>query len=35
MQGKVAPVASKVDAIVHFPIPDDKHAVMRFLGMAG
>ena len=34
-QGEVAPVASKVNAIVNFPTPDDKHAVMRFLGMAG
>ena len=34
-QGEVAPVASKVDAIVRFPTPDDKHAVMRYLGMAG
>jgi len=33
-QGEVALVASMVDAIVHFPIPDDKHAVMRFLGLA-
>jgi len=34
-QGEVAPVASKVDAILNFPIPRDKREVMRFLGMAG
>jgi len=34
-QGEIAPVASKVDAIVNFPIPGDKREVMRFLGMAG
>ena len=33
-QGEVAPVASKVDAIVNFPTPGDKHKVMRFLGTA-
>ena len=31
----VSPVASKVDAIVNFPMPENKHEVMRFLGMAG
>jgi len=34
-QGEVAPVASKVDAILKFPIPTDKSEVMRFLGIAG
>jgi len=34
-QGEVAPVASKVDANLNFPIPRDKREVMRFLGMAG
>ena len=34
-QGEVAPVASKVNAIVNFPTPVDKREVMRFLGMAG
>jgi len=34
-QGEVAPVASKVDAIVNFPIPGGKREVMRFLGTAG
>ena len=32
-QGEVAPVASKVDAIVNFPTLEDKREVMRFLGM--
>ena len=34
-QGEVSPVASKVDAIVNFPMPENKREVMRFLGMAG
>jgi len=34
-QGEVAPVASKVDAILNFPVPTDNREVMRFLGMAG
>ena len=34
-QGEVAPIASKVEAILKFPPPGDKREVMRFLGMAG
>ena len=33
--GEVAPVAAKVEAILKFPAPTDKHEVMRFIGMAG
>jgi phospholipid-translocating ATPase len=34
-QGKVCPVAAKVEAIVDFPSPTGKKAIQRFLGMAG
>ncbi|XP_065894244.1 uncharacterized protein [Dysidea avara] len=34
-QGEVAPVVSKVEAILKFPTPVDKREIMRFLGMAG
>ena len=34
-QGEVAPVASKVDAIVNFPTPEDKREVIKFLRMVG
>ena len=33
--GIVAPVAAKVDAICKLPIPSNRKAVQRFLGMAG
>ena len=32
-QGEVALVVAKIEAILKFPVPTDKHAVMRFLGM--
>ena len=34
-QGDVAPVATKVEAILNFPAPTDKHEVMRSIGMVG
>ena len=34
-QGKVCPVLAKVEAIVSYPIPEDKKQLMRFLGMVG
>jgi len=32
---EVKPVAAKVQAIVEFPVPRNKHELMRFLGMSG
>ena len=34
-QGNVSPVSAKVEAIASLPVPHDRKAVMRFLGMAG
>ena len=34
-QGFVKPTEAKIQAIVEYPIPNDKKALMRFLGMAG
>jgi len=34
-QDQVAPVASKVHAVLNYPVPEDKRDLMRFLGMAG
>ena len=34
-QGEVKPVDAKVQAIVEFPAPSNKHELMRFLGMSG
>ena len=34
-QGQVAPMAAKVEAIRQYPIPSDKKAVMRFMGLTG
>ena len=34
-QGEVKPVSIKVQAIVQFPVPTNKHELMRFLGMSG
>jgi len=34
-QGQVALVSAKIEAIVKFPVPEDKKDLMRFLGMAG
>ena len=34
-QGEVKPVTAKVQAIVEFPMPTNKHELMRFLGMSG
>ena len=34
-QGEVKPVNAKVEAIAHFPQPQTKKELMRFLGMAG
>ncbi|KAK8725979.1 hypothetical protein OTU49_010587, partial [Cherax quadricarinatus] len=34
-QGKVAPINAKVEAIINFPRPQNRKAVMRFLGMVG
>ena len=34
-QGKVSPIESKVASICKFPVPENKKALMRFLGMAG
>ena len=34
-QGEVKPVNAKVEAIAHFPQPQTKKGLMRFLGMAG
>ncbi|XP_076053569.1 uncharacterized protein LOC143032587 [Oratosquilla oratoria] len=34
-QNEVRPVAAKIAAIQQYPVPDDKKAVMRLLGMAG
>jgi len=31
----VEPTAAKVEAITHFPKPNKKKELMRFLGMAG
>ena len=32
--GEVKPIAAKVQAIVEFPVPMNKHELMRFLGMS-
>ena len=34
-QGQVSPIDIKVKAIVEYPVPDNKKALMKFLGMAG
>ena len=34
-QGEVQPVSAKVQAIVQFPVPTNKHELMRYLGMLG
>lgn len=34
-QGQVRPVAAKVHAVQHFPVPTTKKELMRFLGLAG
>ena len=34
-QGRVAPVNAKIQSIVNFPIPTNKKALRRFLGMVG
>ena len=34
-QGQVKPVTAKVDAIINYPLPNNKREVMRFLGMSG
>ena len=34
-QGDVSPVSAKVEAIMSLPVPKDRKALMRFLGMAG
>lgn len=34
-QGDVSPVSAKVEAIASLPVPQDRKAVMRFLGMTG
>ena len=33
-QGEVKPVSAKVEAIAHFPQPESKKQLLRFLGMA-
>lgn len=33
-QGRVLPVNAKIEAITQYPVPDNKKALMRFLGMA-
>ena len=34
-QGQVSPITAKVNAINEYPVPSNKKALMRFLGMAG
>ena len=34
-QGQIKPVAAKVEAIVNFPVPNNKKECLRFLGMTG
>lgn len=34
-QGQVKPVTAKVDAIINYPVPNNKQEMMRFLGMSG
>ena len=34
-QGNVAPVSAKVEAILQYPVPDSRKALMRFIGMIG
>jgi len=34
-QGQISPVMAKVEAINSFPVPDNKKALMRYLGMCG
>ncbi len=33
--GQVRPVESKVEAIIHFPVPTTRRELLRFLGMVG
>jgi hypothetical protein len=33
--GQVRPINAKVEAISHFPVPENRKQLMRFLGMAG
>jgi len=34
-QGNVAPIGAKVEAILQYPVPESRRALMRFIGMIG